>query len=194
VERKSATISRRLPPSSRSCRYDFEDRTLNPPLTTEPAVRHPLTRSSHGAYLGDRFEYYRTFCVNTYCRSAYHTIANRHHRTIHNTNRFIRGGHQIVSFSALEPRGCQIDALAATVCLLQLRTCRLATDRYRNCRTTPVVTVMTICIPNLQIAAPPFSKHGSELRLASRGGVAMPRRPESAESAGQRVKLITYLP
>ncbi len=89
-------------------RYDFEGCTFNPALD-DPNWRYVIhwTRSSHGPYPAEtRFEYYRDILASsTYCRSAYHTLVRiAIDRTIRSTNRFIRGGHQVVSFSALEPR------------------------------------------------------------------------------------------
>ena len=89
-------------------RYDFEGCTLNPALD-DPNWRNVIhwTRSSHEPYPAEtRFEYYRDILASdAYCRSAYHTLAQiAIDRTIRSTNRFIRGGHQVVSFSALEPR------------------------------------------------------------------------------------------
>jgi len=89
-------------------RYDFEGCTLNPTLD-DPNWRYVIhwTRSSHEPYPTEtRFEYYRDILASdTYCRSAYYTLARiATDGTIRSTNRFIRGGHQVVSFSALEPR------------------------------------------------------------------------------------------
>jgi hypothetical protein len=89
-------------------RYDFEGCTLNPAID-DLNWRYVIhwTRSSHGPYPAEtRFEYYRDIlALDTYCRSAYHTLLRiATDRTIRSTNRFIRGGHQVVSFSALEPR------------------------------------------------------------------------------------------
>ncbi|TFH64682.1 MAG: hypothetical protein E4G91_05025 [Candidatus Zixiibacteriota bacterium] len=88
-------------------RYDFEGCTLNPALD-DPNRRYVIhwTRSSHEPYPAEtRFEYYRDILTSdTYCRSAYHTLERiAGDGTIRSTNRFIRGGHQVVSFSALEP-------------------------------------------------------------------------------------------
>jgi hypothetical protein len=89
-------------------RYDFEGCTLNPALD-DPNRRYLIhwTRSSHEPYPAEtRFEYYRDILASdTYCRSAYHTLTRiAVDRTIRSTDRFIRGGHQVVSFSALKPR------------------------------------------------------------------------------------------
>ncbi|MCX6832876.1 MAG: hypothetical protein NT028_12240 [candidate division Zixibacteria bacterium] len=89
-------------------RYDFEGCTFNPALD-DPNWRYVIhwTRSSHGPYPAEtRFEYYRDILASdTYCRSAYHTLVRiASDRTIRSTNRFISGGYQVVSFSALEPR------------------------------------------------------------------------------------------
>jgi hypothetical protein len=89
-------------------RYDFEDSTLNPVLN-DPNRRYIIhwTRSSHEPYPAEtRFEYYRDILASdTYCRSAYHTLMRISiDGAIRSANRFIRGGHQVVSFSALEPR------------------------------------------------------------------------------------------
>jgi len=89
-------------------RYDFEGCTLNPALD-DPNWRYVIhwTRSSHEPYPAEtRFEYYRDILASdTYCRSAYHTLARiATDGSVRSTNRFIRGGHQVVSFSALEPR------------------------------------------------------------------------------------------
>ena len=88
-------------------RYDFENCSFNPALD-DPNRRYIIhwTRSSHEPYPAEtRCEYYRDILVSdTYCRSAYHTLARiAIDRRIRSTNRFIRGGHQVVSFSTLEP-------------------------------------------------------------------------------------------
>jgi hypothetical protein len=94
-------------PSVDRVRYDFRGCTPNPALD-DPDWRYIIhwTRSSHEPYPTEtKFEYYRDILASdTYCRSAYHTLARiATDRTIRSTNRFIRGGHQVVSFSALKP-------------------------------------------------------------------------------------------
>jgi hypothetical protein len=88
--------------------YDFKDSTLNPALD-DPNRRYVIhwTRSSHEPYPAEtRFEYYRDILASDgYCRSAYHTLLRiATDGTIKGSSRFIRGGHRVVSLSALEPR------------------------------------------------------------------------------------------
>jgi hypothetical protein len=88
-------------------RYDFQGCTLNPALD-DPDWRYIIhwTRSSHKPYPTEtRFEYYRDILTSdTYCRSALNTLTRiAVDGTIRSSSRFIRGGHQVVSFSALEP-------------------------------------------------------------------------------------------
>jgi hypothetical protein len=88
-------------------RYDFERCPINPTLGA-PNWHYIIhwTRSSHEPYATEnRFEYYQDILASdTYCRSAYRTLLRiNSDGTIRSTNRFIRGGHQVVSFSALKP-------------------------------------------------------------------------------------------
>jgi hypothetical protein len=94
------------PPVDR-VRYDFAECAVNP-ILNDQNWRYIIhwTRSSHTPYPAEsRFEFYRDILgSDTYCRSAFYTLAQiTIDKTIRSTNRFIRGGYQVVSFSALEP-------------------------------------------------------------------------------------------
>jgi len=94
-------------PSLDRVRYNFAHCSGNPALD-DPNWRYVIhwTRSSHDPYPGEtRFEYYRDILTtDTYCRSAYHTLLRiAVEKTIRSSNRFIRGGYRVVSFSALHP-------------------------------------------------------------------------------------------
>lgn len=88
-------------------RYNILTDQLNPLLSGDWHYLTHWTRSSHEPYPGeDRFTYYQSIIESSdYPNSALHTLERIiADRMITGSNRFIRGGHQVVSLTSLLPR------------------------------------------------------------------------------------------